>query len=296
MRLPIPSSPERRHRGRIDRKAGEKRLLQACWETKLACHTLPCAVNFAVMSNAPDETEAMRAAEGGAEKSRYVQRTFSEIAPRYDLLNHLLSLNIDRAWRRKAIKELRVDRKPSGNYLDLCAGTLDVSAMIASSHPSARIVGADFAEPMLRAGLTKISGNHVEPVAADALMLPIRSSSVAGAIVAFGIRNVADLDAGLREVHRILEPGARFVILEFSTPQSAVVNGAYQLYFNHVLPTIGGIISGHPTAYRYLPKSVANFPSTDELADRMRSAGFANVRWRSLTFGIAAIHVGERAS
>lgn len=247
------------------------------------------------MSETPDDTEAMRAAQGGAEKSRYVQRTFSEIAPRYDLLNHLLSLNIDRAWRRKAIAELRVDREASGHYLDLCAGTMDVSSMISASHSSASIVGADFAEPMLRAGLSKISGRHVTPVAADALTLPIRSSSLAGAIVAFGIRNVADLDAGLKEVHRVLQPGARFVILEFSTPGSSVVNGAYQLYFNHVLPMIGGIVSGHRTAYRYLPRSVANFPSTDELAARMRLAGFADVKWRSLTLGIAAIHTGDRA-
>jgi demethylmenaquinone methyltransferase/2-methoxy-6-polyprenyl-1,4-benzoquinol methylase len=257
---------------------------------------VPRPVNFAVMPHTPDETEAMRAAAGGADKSTYVQRTFSEIAPRYDLLNHLLSLNIDRAWRRTAIARLNVDRKPAGNYLDLCAGTLDVSAMISAAHASARIVGADFAEPMLRAGLSKIKGRSIDPVAADALRLPVRSSSMSGAIVAFGIRNVADLDAGLREVHRVLEPGARFVILEFSTPPSSFVNGAYQLYFNHVLPMIGGMISGHRTAYRYLPKSVANFPSTEALAERMRSAGFANVSWRSLTLGIAAIHIGDKVS
>ena len=247
------------------------------------------------MPETPDEREAMRAAAGGAEKSRYVQRTFSQIAPRYDLLNHLLSLNIDKAWRRKAISELRVERKPSGTYLDLCAGTLDVSAMIAASHANARIIGADFAEPMLRAGQSKTRGHRVDAVTADALKLPIRSASIAGAIVAFGIRNVADLDAGLREIFRVLEPGGRFVILEFSTPASPVVNAAYQLYFNHVLPVIGGMISGHRTAYRYLPKSVANFPSADDLASRMRSAGFTNVGWRSLTLGIAAIHAGERS-
>jgi demethylmenaquinone methyltransferase / 2-methoxy-6-polyprenyl-1,4-benzoquinol methylase len=261
---------------------------------KLACHTLPRPVNFAVMPENTDETEAMRAAQGGAEKSRYVQRTFSEIAPRYDLLNHLLSLNIDRGWRRKAIAELNVERKPSGTYLDLCAGTLDVSEMISASHPAARVAGADFAEPMLRAGAAKVAGRNVDPVAADALELPFRSSSLAGAIVAFGIRNVADLGAGLSEVHRVLEPGATFVILEFSTPRSKVVNSAYQLYFNHVLPAIGGVISGHRTAYRYLPKSVANFPSADALAARMSDAGFVNVRWRALTSGIAAIHRGEK--
>src|SRR5215208_8129407 len=108
------------------------------------------------MQATPDETEAMRAAQGGDEKSKYVQRTFSEIAPRYDLLNHLLSLNIDRAWRRKAIAELVVNRKPSGRYVDLCAGTMDVSEMIAATHKSASVISADFAEPMLRAGLGKI--------------------------------------------------------------------------------------------------------------------------------------------
>ena len=118
---------------------------------------------------------------------------------------------------------------------------------------------------------------------------------MSGAIVAFGIRNVADLDAGLREVHRVLEPGGRFVILEFSTPRSPLINSAYQLYFNHVLPTIGGVISGHRTAYKYLPKSVANFPVADELARRMKSAGFVDVTWRPLTLGIAAIHVGSCA-
>ena len=237
----------------------------------------------------------MRAAGGGAEKSDYVRRTFSEIAPRYDFLNHLLSLNIDRGWRRKAIAALRVDRRPQGRYLDLCAGTLDVSQMLASSSGFAgSVVGADFAEPMLRAGVSKIGTLKIAPVAADALQLPIESGSMSGAIVAFGIRNVADLDAGLREVHRVLEPGARFVILEFSTPRSPVINTAYQLYFNHVLPTIGGVISGHRTAYKYLPKSVANFPVAEELALRMRDAGFDAVSWRPLTLGIAAIHSGER--
>src|SRR5215212_3110951 len=247
------------------------------------------------MTGQDEEARAMRAAQGGEEKSEYVRRTFSEIAPRYDLLNHLLSLNIDKGWRRKAIGELRLSRKPQGRYLDLCAGTLDVSQMLASTAGfNGSVVAADFAEPMLRAGVSKVSSLRVNPVAADALRLPLESASMSGAIVAFGIRNVADLDAGLSEVHRVLEPGARFVILEFSTPRSPLINTAYQLYFNHVLPTIGGVISGHRTAYKYLPRSVANFPVADELARRMRSAGFENVSWRSLTLGIAAIHVGQR--
>ena len=246
------------------------------------------------MPQLPEEIEAMRAAEGGAEKSKYVRRMFSEIAPRYDLLNHVLSLNIDRAWRRAAIRELRIERSPAGTYLDICAGTLDVSTMIAASHPSAKIIGADFAEPMLRAGVAKIRGKNIAPVTADALLLPLQQGSVSGAIVAFGIRNVANLDQGLREVHRVLSPGSRFVILEFSTPRSRVVNSAYQLYFNHILPRIGGIVSGHRTAYSYLPKSVANFPATNELAKRMTAAGFSNVSWQSYTMGIVAIHIGEK--
>lgn len=243
-----------------------------------------------------DEETALRAAQGGEEKSEYVRRAFSEIAPRYDFLNHLLSLNIDRGWRRKAIAELGIARRPTGIYLDLCAGTLDVSAMLASMKSfGGSAIAADFAEPMLRAGVPKIAGLKVAPVTADALMLPLAPESIAGAIVAFGIRNVADLDGGLREVHRILEPGARFVILEFSTPRSPLINTAYQLYFNHVLPAIGGMVSGHRTAYRYLPRSVANFPVAEELARRMRSAGFSDVKWRSLTLGIAAIHSGLKA-
>ena len=249
------------------------------------------------MERLTDEAAAVDAAEGGSGKSRYVRGIFSDIAPRYDLLNHLLSLNVDRAWRRKAIAALHVERRPAGLYLDLCAGTLDVSAMLASAGGfRGRVVSVDFAEPMLVAGRAKVARLPVGPVAADALSLPLESSSFDGAIVAFGIRNVADLDDAFREVLRILKPGAPFVVLEFSTPRSPAVNTAYQLYFRHVLPFIGGLLSGHRTAYRYLPRSVATFPVMEELARRMRAAGFADVRWRSLTLGIAAIHTGNRSA
>lgn len=235
------------------------------------------------------------AAMGGAPKRGYVKQTFSEIAPSYDLLNHLLSFNIDRYWRTAAIRELNVLRAPAGRYLDLCAGTLDVAAQLARLPAfSGYVLAADFAEPMLRAGAGKAPRDVVGPVAADALELPVSGGSLDGAIVAFGIRNVADLDAGLYEARRVLAPGARFVILEFSTPRVAVVRALYQLYFHHVLPTVGRIVSGHPTAYRYLPRSVQNFPVQEALAARLRAAGFVGVRWTSLTFGIAAIHVGEQ--
>jgi demethylmenaquinone methyltransferase/2-methoxy-6-polyprenyl-1,4-benzoquinol methylase len=230
----------------------------------------------------------------GEGKRRYVRRIFSEIAPSYDLLNHLLSFNIDRSWRRRAIAALAWERAPQGTYLDLCAGTLDVSAALASQPRfSGRLIGADFAEPMLRAGATKIKG-AVNPVVADALDLPMRDESAEGAIVAFGIRNVENLDAALTEALRVLKPGARFVILEFSTPPSPMIRAAYHAYFHHVLPALGAAISGHGTAYRYLPRSVAHFPSADDLASRMQSTGFTSVTWEPLTFGVAALHVGQR--
>jgi demethylmenaquinone methyltransferase/2-methoxy-6-polyprenyl-1,4-benzoquinol methylase len=242
-----------------------------------------------------DAVEARVAASGGAGKRAYVRRIFSEIAPRYDLLNHVLSLNIDRGWRRAALGELGWPRRPEGTFLDLCAGTLDAGAMLARMPGfRGRVLGADFAEPMLKAGVGKADASKLAPVAADALSLPVRDGSIAGAVVAFGVRNLADLDEGLREVHRVLVPGGRFVILEFSTPPSALVRGMYGAYSHHVLPAIGRMMSGHPTAYRYLPESVDTFPGPDDLAARLTSAGFSTVRWRHLTFGVVAIHVGER--
>lgn len=239
--------------------------------------------------------EAQSAAAGGDAKRVYVQRIFSQIAPRYDLLNHLLSFNTDKAWRRTAIAALGWERAPNGVYVDLCAGTLDVAAEL-SRRPgfAGRVIGADFAEPMLRAGIGKAPASIVSPVVADAVDLPIPDNAASGAIVAFGIRNVADLDRGLREVRRVLVTGARFVILEFTTPRSSIVRGLYHLYFHHLLPQIGALVSGHRTAYAYLPRSVANFPIEEKLADRMRAAGFVDVNWRTLTFGVAAIHTGTK--
>lgn len=242
-----------------------------------------------------DEEAARRAAAGGREKRAYVRRIFSEIAPRYDLLNHVLSMNVDRAWRRRAIDALGWTARPDGVYLDLCAGTLDVGAALAARVGfRGLVVGADFAEPMLRAGVGKAPRERLVPVTADALELPLAAGSAAGAIVAFGIRNVADLDGALAEVHRVLAPGARFVILEFTTPANPLVRAGYHAYFHHVLPLVGRVVSGHPTAYGYLPRSVAHFPREAVLAERMRAAGFGDVTWTSLTLGIAAIHVGTK--
>jgi demethylmenaquinone methyltransferase/2-methoxy-6-polyprenyl-1,4-benzoquinol methylase len=241
--------------------------------------------------------EAEAAAEGAsaAGKRTYVQRIFSEIAPRYDLLNRLLSLGIDRRWRKVALRRLNWTARPQGTYLDLCAGTLDVGTQLSRQAGfEGRILGADFAQPMLAAGAGKTSRAVLTPVVADALNLPVRNDAFDGAIVAFGIRNVADLGAGLREVRRTLKPGARFVILEFSTPRVPLVRSLYLFYFHRILPLIGRVISGHKTAYTYLPKSVANFPETEKLAAAMTAAGFRDVRWETLTFGISAVHVGTK--
>lgn len=233
------------------------------------------------------------AAAQGDGKRAYVQRMFSDIAPRYDLLNHVLSLNIDRAWRKKALRALNWTREPGGTYLDLCAGTLDVGALLVRQPGfTGRVIGADFAVPMLQYGKGKAPRNRLAPVGADALALPFADASLDGAIVAFGIRNVADLDAGLREVRRVLKPAARFVILEFSTPPSRLVRAGYHAYFHHVLPLVGKLVSGHGSAYTYLPMSVAHFPTEQALADRMRGAGFQHVTFDRVTFGVAAIHVG----
>lgn len=240
------------------------------------------------------ETLATRTVDG-ATKRAFVRGMFSTIAPRYDLLNHLLSMNIDRRWRRRAIESLGWERRPTATYLDLCAGTLDVSAALASCAGFAgHVVAADFAEPMLRAGRHKVNAASVAPMVADALDLPLADNSVAGALVAFGIRNVSDLDGGLREVHRVLAPAARFVILEFATPKNALVRAFYHFYFHRVLPVVGGVVSGHRAAYRYLPASVAHFPGESELADRLAAAGFEGVHWTTLTLGVAAIHVGTK--
>jgi ubiquinone/menaquinone biosynthesis methyltransferases len=242
-----------------------------------------------------EEREALDAAAGGAAKRAYVRRIFSEIAPSYDLLNHLLSLNIDRGWRARAIEALAWDRRPGGIFLDICAGTLDVSAELARQPGfSGTVVAADFAEPMLRRGHAKTLGLPVRPVVADALQLPFASGAADGAIVAFGARNFDRLEAGLRELRRVLSPGARLVILDFSTPPSSLVRHGYHLYFHRVLPFVGRLVSGHRTAYRYLPASVTNFPAAPELSRLMVRAGLDKVGCRSLTMGIAAVHWGER--
>ena len=232
-------------------------------------------------------------AGGGEGKRSYVRGVFTAIAPRYDFLNHLLSLNIDRRWRRQAVRRLDWERRPDGMYLDLCAGTLDLAATLGSADGfRGRVIGADFVVPMLERGRGK--SDRVRPVGADALELPFPDAGFDGALVGFGVRNLADLDRGLGEAARVLKPGARFVILEFTTPRFAPLRAAYLFYFRRLLPLIGRAVSKHTDAYTYLPESVLNFPDPERLARLMEAAGFRGVRYQLLTGGICALHHGTR--
>jgi len=229
----------------------------------------------------------------GAEKRLYVREMFSAIAPRYDVLNHVLSLNMDRLWRRRAVRLLGWARNPTGRYLDICAGTLDLAAELTRQPTfSGEVVGVDFALPMLERGRRK--AEHIAPVNGDALALPFPAGTFDGATVGFGVRNLASLDAGLGEAARVLKSGARLVVLEFTTPRTQPLRGAYLRYFCRLLPLIGRRVSKHTDAYSYLPESVLAFPDPDGLSGRLREAGFERVAYDLLLGGICAVHVGTK--
>lgn len=230
---------------------------------------------------------------GGAAKREYVRGVFTAIAPRYDLLNHVLSLNADRRWRRVAVDQLRWDAAPAGRYLDLCAGTLDLAAELGNRAGfTGHVIAADFVPPMLRWGAGKSA--RVAPAAADALRLPFADATFDGATVGFGVRNLMDLDAGLREAARVLKPGARFVVLEFTTPRWQPFRAMYLTYLRLVLPRVGRMVSKHRSAYDWLPASMRTFPGPAELAAQLQGAGFGAVAWQTLMGGAVAIHAAVR--
>ncbi len=232
---------------------------------------------------------------GGTAKRDYVRSVFAEIAPRYDLLNHLLSLTAVRGWRRAAVDELGWAAAPDGTYLDLCAGTLDLAAELGNRRGfGGHVVAADFVTRMLRGGAGKSA--RVVPATADALRLPFADAAFDGATVGFGVRNLMDLDAGLREAARVLKPGARFVVLEFTTPHWQPLRAIYLSYIRFVLPQVGRLVSKHRSAYDWLPASVLRFPEPAALGAMLSAAGFAPVRWRTLWGGIVAIHIATRTN
>jgi len=223
----------------------------------------------------------------------WVRGMFGRIAPRYDLLNHLLSMNIDRYWRAHTVKLVsHVLMKPGARVLDVSCGTGDLMIALQKRGRGASVLGSDFSHPMLTAARSKTSqGGLFE---ADALTLPVADASFDLVTIAFGFRNLANYGRGLAELRRILKPGGVLAILEFSTPPNALLAALYGFYSRNVLPVIGGWISGSRDAYTYLPESVRKFPDAPGLAQQMREVGFENVRYERMTAGIVALHLGER--
>ena len=230
------------------------------------------------------------------EKGRAIRQMFDDIAPRYDLLNRLLSFGVDRRWRRVAVRQLAIP--PHGRVLDVATGTGDVALEIArQTDPSVRIVGADFTQGMLVRGREKVAASvqrgRIELVNAPCEALPHPDGSFDGVTIAFGIRNVVDRERGLREMARVTKPGGRVVILEFATPRNRLFRPVYLFYFHRLLPRLGGLLSRR-SAYQYLPESVQEFPDRETFLGMMAAAGLVALRCIDLTGGIAAIYVGEK--
>ncbi len=226
-----------------------------------------------------------------------VAAMFDAIAARYDLLNHLLSAGLDRRWRQLAIRSLRLTGREQ--VVDVCTGTGDVALAAVGARPGAsRVVGVDFSAEMLRLGGEKVrergEGGRILLARGDATRLPLPSASMDAATVAFGIRNVEQPGRGLAEMHRVLRPGGRLAILEFSIPASRLVRAVYLPYFRHVLPRIGKLVSGHGSAYTYLPASVGSFIRPEVMLGDLRACGFRQPSARPLSWGIVMLYTAEK--
>jgi len=223
-----------------------------------------------------------------------VQQMFDTIAPKYDLLNHVLSVGIDRWWWSRAARSFRpILQRPEAVALDLCCGTGDMTLSLLRHRPKggneAPILAVDFSHQMLSRGAEKFAPHNIIPIEADALHLPIADNSIDLITSAFGFRNLSNYEAGLAELHRILRPGGQIGILDFNQP-TGLTGALYNLYFKQILPRFGGLISGDPAAYTYLPDSVARFPNPPRMIELIRQAGFTNATWTSYTFGTAGLY------
>jgi len=235
--------------------------------------------------------------DGPAATAQAVRHMFDQVAPRYDFLNHFLSLGRDIAWRKATARELRqVVARPRSVVVDVCCGTGDL-ALAFARHAAGTVIGADFSKPMLRRAQVKAraAARPVIFLEADALTLPFRDGSLDAIGAAFGFRNLANYGHGLREMHRVLKPGGMVAILEFSRMRWPLLGPLFRFYFNQILPRLGTWISGVAGAYHYLPDSVSRFPDQEQLAAALREVGFSQVRYRNFSGGIATLHVGQKS-
>ena len=239
---------------------------------------------------------APRGAGDPASASRAVRDMFTSIAPRYDLLNHLLSFNVDRLWWRKTARSFTsILKRQDANVLDLCCGTGDMTLALLrqAGESTAKIMGVDFSHAMLERANQKSTTKSLRWVEADALRLPFQDERFDLITAAFGFRNLADYDAGLREILRLLRPGGECGILDFGEPRG-LIGKLYRVYFKHVLPAVGTLVSGVKGPYVYLPASVERFPSPEEMLGRMRRVGFREASWTPYTFGIAGLYRAKK--
>jgi demethylmenaquinone methyltransferase / 2-methoxy-6-polyprenyl-1,4-benzoquinol methylase len=237
--------------------------------------------------------EQRRAAD--EEHANRVRDMFATIAKRYDLLNHLLSANVDKRWRRLVASRIRERVAAKARILDVACGTGDLSLTLFET-TEAQVIGTDFCRPMLEIAARKSlnQNGRIRFVEGDAMVLPFLDRSFDAVTIGFGLRNLSAVDAGLRELLRVLRPGGYVAVLEFSKPRTPVLSRLFQLYFTKLLPLMGGMISGSHSAYSYLPSSVQAFPDQEELASLMSNVGFAQVSYENLTGGIAALHMAQR--
>ena len=251
------------------------------------------------LTNSPKSAVLGAAPEGATDAqsaSRAVREMFTSIAPRYDLLNHVLSMNIDRLWWKKTARTFAaILNNPNARVLDLCCGTGDMTLALRrqAGKSSPEILGADFSHAMLQRASQKAAATSLRWVEADALHLPFPDAHFDLITSAFGFRNLADYDAGLQEIKRVLRPGGEFGILDFGEPRGVVGKG-YRIYFKHILPAIGTFISGVKGPYAYLPASVARFPAPDEMLERISQVGFSDPSWTPYTLGIAGLYRGRK--
>ena len=228
--------------------------------------------------------------------AKWVRGMFAEVAPRYDFLNHLLSANIDKHWRNRTVARLKPHLSmPNPKVLDICCGTGDLTILLEKA-TGTPVLGSDFCHPMLTEAAGKITrGQLRSPLfEADGLKLPIKDASLDVITVAFGFRNFANYQSGIEELRRVLKPGGVAAVLEFTQPPNQAFRAVYNFYSRHLLPVIGGLISGSSDAYSYLPESVKKFPEAPQLAQQMRDAGFQQVEFEYMTFGIVALHLATR--